>query len=96
MGPGISVSETLTSSLSGPLLVNGFIVAVSADVRLCAALAESYPPQCGGELLRVEGLDLGSIAGLRSERATRWTETQVQLLGDVEGESLTVSKWSSG
>jgi hypothetical protein len=96
MGPGISVSEARASSLPGPLLVNGFIVAVNDDVRLCAALAESFPPQCGGESLSVEGLDLGSIAGLRSEGATRWTETQVQLLGDVEGESLTVSTTSIG
>ena len=35
-------------------------------MRLCSALLESYPPQCGEPSLVVEGLDLATVAGLTS------------------------------
>ena len=44
VGPGISIAEALDSTLDGPLLVNGALVIRSDEVRLCEALAESFPP----------------------------------------------------
>lgn len=50
--PGISINEALSSDLLGALLVNGYLVIRGGEhddpeeVRLCEALAESYPPQC--------------------------------------------------
>lgn len=99
-GPGISVSDSLASDLDGPLLINGFLVIQGGEhddpeqVRLCDALAESFPPQCGGDSLLVEGLDLKSIEGLMSEGPVSWTDKVVQLLGAVEGDVLTVSTTS--
>ena len=95
-GPGISVGEALASDLDQPLLVNGFLVASGDGVRLCEALAESYPPQCGGESLTVEGLDLASRDDLSEEGGVSWTDQPVQLLGDVEGGVLTVAGGTSG
>ena len=91
VGPGISVAEARASTLDGPLLVNGFLVVQGDGARLCEALAESFPPQCGGDSLAVEGLDLDAFEGLSSEQDTRWSEAPIQLLGEVEGSVLTVS-----
>ncbi len=100
LGPGISIGDAIASDLDGPLLINGFLVIQGGEhddpeeVRICEALAESFPPQCGGRFLVVEGLDLKSIEGLMSEGAVSWTDAFVQVLGKIEGEVLTVSATS--
>ncbi len=92
VGPGISIEEALAFDGEQPLLVNGVIVASGEEVRLCSALAESFPPQCGEPSLIVEGLDLDSLTGLSSEGAVTWSEEQVQLVGSVSDATLTVDE----
>jgi hypothetical protein len=84
-GPGISVTEALASDLDSPLLVNGYLVVTDGQARLCEALAESFPPQCGGARLKIEGLDLASIDGLQEEGGVTWSDDQIQLLGALKG-----------
>jgi hypothetical protein len=96
MGPGISIDEAMASDLDGALLVNGNLLAQGEEIRLCSALAESFPPQCGGPFLRVEGLKLAEVDGLVSEGDVSWTDRPIQLLGDVEGDKLVVSSTSVG
>ena len=85
----LSVDEALASTFGDPVRVTGFLVAQEgAAIRLCSALAESYPPQCGGASLVVEGLELASVEGLtipaEPEYAhTSWTDTPVELYGVV-------------
>ena len=92
VGPGISIGEALTSNLTGPLLINGHVHVQNDQVRLCEVLAESFPPQCAGRFLMVEGLDLTTIDALMSEGSVTWSEQPVQVLGTVEGEILTVAR----
>ncbi|MDP8958422.1 MAG: hypothetical protein M3N51_04305 [Actinomycetota bacterium] len=94
MGPGLSIEEALASELEGPLLVSGALVAVDDEVRLCTALAESFPPQCGGPSLIVQGLDLSQVPDLSSEGSVTWSEGPVQLLGRVQDEVLIVESRS--
>ncbi len=96
MGPGISVAEARRSRLDGPLLVNGYVIAEGSKVRLCEALAESFPPQCGGASLEVRGLDLASLSGVQSSGAVRWSAQPRQLLGEVKNGVLIVSGTSKG
>lgn len=99
VGPGISVADALASTLGGPLLVNGFIIVDDGGlVRLCAALMESSPPQCGEPSLLVDNIDLDSIGALNSAlpveggiRTVSWTDQPVQLLGVVGDGLLTVA-----
>lgn len=96
-GPGISIDEAIESTLDGQLLVNGYIVAEEGgDVRFCSALMESYPPQCGGSSLLVEGLNLEEVDGLESAEGVSWTSADTQLLGTVEDGVLNVSTDSQG
>ena len=82
-GPGITVTDALEQAGGDePLLVNGSLF-VDADggALLCEAIAESFPPQCGGLRLEVRGLDPeGQV--LEEAEGVRWAES-VQLLGRV-------------
>jgi hypothetical protein len=99
-GPGaavLSVEEALTSTAEGPLAVEGYIIAPEgSEVRLCSALLESYPPQCGEPSLVVEGLDLATVEGLvhTSEpdlAQVSWTDTYVTVHGELRDGVLDVS-----
>jgi hypothetical protein len=81
-GPGIAIADALVSTLSGRLLVNGFLVIVDGAPHLCSALAKSLPPQCAGDSVPVAGLDAATL-DLVSEGNVLWTAGQVQLLGSV-------------
>ena len=90
-GPGISVREALDSDFDTPVLVNGALFVSAGQVRLCSAIAESFPPQCGGDRIEVEGLELATIDGLQAEGGTSWAES-VQLLGNVDNGVLVIAQ----
>ena len=79
MGPGLSVAEAMASHLDGPLLVRGVLVERNGELRLCSAILESQPPQCGEPSLAIEGQPNGEVGD------------QVKLLGEVEGGVIRVS-----
>jgi hypothetical protein len=83
-GGGLSVQEAIDSELAGPLMVRGYLLERGGELRLCEAILESSPPQCGEPSLRVEGA------------APAASEEPVSLLGEVEGGTLTVSEAASG
>jgi hypothetical protein len=91
-GPGISIEQAIASNLDGPLLVSGNVLAEGDEIHFCSALAESFPPQCGGPSLRVEGLKLEEVDGLVTEGDVSWTDRPIQLLGIVEDGVLSVSQ----
>ena len=90
-GGGLSIQEAMDSALDGPLTVKGFVVQTGDRARLCSALAESFPPQCGGPSLEIEG---SVDAAFAQEGNVRWTETEVSLLGHVDQGVLRVSETS--
>ena len=86
-GPAISIDEALASGSDEPQLVNGNLLARDGEVRLCSALAESFPPQCGGASLHIVGLELEEVDGLITEGDVSWTDRPVELLGVVENDT---------
>jgi hypothetical protein len=84
-GPGLSVAEALTHGPTDDLVTVTGALFVDADgtVRLCDAIAESFPPQCGGDRIEVIGLDLETVADLQEENGVRWAESAT-LFGSVE------------
>ncbi len=84
-GPGVTVADALDHQATDDIVTVSGSLFVSADgtVLLCDAIAESFPPQCGGERIRVEGLDLAAVPGLQTEGEVGWAEA-VTLLGSVE------------
>ena len=83
--PGMSVADALAHQAADDLVFVTGALFVDADgtVRLCDAIAESFPPQCGGERIEVQGLDLASIANLQDENGVQWAEGVI-LFGSVE------------
>jgi hypothetical protein len=81
----LSVAEALTHGPTDDLVtVTGTLfVDASGTVRLCDAILESFPPQCGGDRIEVEGLDVDSIATLQTEGDVSWAQG-VTLFGSVE------------
>jgi hypothetical protein len=75
--------------------VRGYIVAGEGTIRLCDALAESFPPQCGVASLLVEGVVLDDLPGLTTAGGVTWSEREVKLLGRVEDGMLVVESTAS-
>ena len=83
--PGMSVADALGHRATDDLVTVSGALFVDADgtVRLCDAIAESFPPQCGGERIVVQGLDLDAVPGLQTEGGVSWAEG-LTLFGSVE------------
>ena len=64
---------------SGVFLVEGYLVERDGELRLCEAILESFPPQCGEPSLRAVGPGLAP------------SEERVSLLGRVEDGTITVA-----
>jgi hypothetical protein len=84
-GPGLSVGDALGHRAADDLVhvTGALFIAADGTVRLCDAIAESFPPQCGGARIDVRGLDPGEIEGLEEANGVRWAES-VTLFGSVE------------
>jgi hypothetical protein len=91
-GPGLSVAEALGHQPTDDIVtVSGALfVSVDGTVLLCDAIAESFPPQCGGASLLITGLDLTGIDGLVVEGDVMWTDRPIKLAGLVADGRLTM------
>jgi hypothetical protein len=87
---GISVEQAVDAE--GPAVVDGSLLARGEDVRLCAALAESFPPQCGGASITVVGLDLEELDGLTTEGDVTWSDLPIRVEGVLADGVLTVDE----
>ena len=81
-GGGLSVQEAIESDLDGPLMVRGYAIARDGELRLCDAILESHPPQCGDPSLKI---DPNGVAVAPSEE-------RVSLLGEVEAGTIRLTR----
>jgi hypothetical protein len=87
----ITVKQALDANSGEPVRVRGALIVSGGTARLCYAILESYPPQCGGPSLVVRGLDLDTIGELTSANDVTWSDREVRLRGTVTDGTLTVS-----
>ena len=72
--------------------VRGFLLHCNREpLLLCAELLESYPPQCGGPSLVVEGLDMDTLADITRGDDCAWSARPVELDGVVDNGVLRVA-----
>lgn len=88
--PGNTDEEPVLEMLAGDVIgatgrvaVTGFLVATDEAARLCEALAESFPPQCGGDAIPLSDYDQVDPDELRSEGSVTWTDLPVTIRGEV-------------
>jgi hypothetical protein len=84
----MSVGTAVKTKPEGVVQVRGALHSDSGHVRLCAALAESFPPQCTAPSLRVHGVHLDSVPGLQTspDRSILWADSVVVEGRIVDGE----------
>ena len=88
----ISVSELLATSPSGPVAVTGLLFDDGSGLRLCGALAESFPPQCPGEAVFIANPEMIELV-FSEEAGVRWTDRPVVLFGEcADGEFALVAR----
>jgi hypothetical protein len=87
----ITVKQALGANPGEPVRVRGALIVSGGTTRLCYAILESYPPQCGGPSLVVRGLDLGTVGDLTSANGVTWSDREVRLRGTLAEGTLTVS-----
>jgi hypothetical protein len=91
---GLTVAEALATDATGTIAVQGYVVATGDEVRLCDALAASYPPQCGGDSVLLDGLDAIDPDELTSEGNVRWTDVPQTVLGELSDGVLNTTTMS--
>lgn len=84
-----TLEQAQAADVDGPILVSGLLIDAGDGWRLCAAIAESYPPQCGGASVTVEGLDPADH-DLDEASGVRWSEGAT-LFGELRGDTFTVT-----
>lgn len=91
----VSIDEALAAPDGTQLQVAGPLIAAGDDVRLCGAIMESYPPQCGEPSLPLEGLDLDAVVGLSRPdpefAGVVWTDFPLVVFGTMQGGTLTAA-----
>ena len=82
-GAGLSVAEALSADTPDGLIVvrAHLLVASDRSARLCDALLESFPPQCGGAAMGVTNIPEGFLDGLSAGGGLRWSDQPLQLIG---------------
>ena len=88
----LSVEQAFKSNATGRVRVRGILFADARDVRLCSAILESHPPQCGRPSLVVRGLDLVGVSNMEQAKGVRWTSREATLVGEVDDGVLTVAR----
>lgn len=86
-----TIQVAAAAGASGPVTVAGFIVATGDEVRLCEALAESFPPQCGGASIPVTSLDQVDPDEMLTEGNVTWTDYAVTVFGEMVDGTLIVT-----
>lgn len=84
-----TVGEARSADADGSLHVVGLLIDDGSGWQLCEEVLESYPPQCGGQTLTVEGLDPEQVP-LEESGGVRW-QTEATVVGEVDGDTLTVT-----
>jgi hypothetical protein len=78
----VSVAIAVDDELTGSVTLTGFLLD-DGQVRLCDAIMESYPPQCGGASVVVEGVDVTALDPATVEGDVAWVE-QASVSGQLE------------
>ena len=90
-----SIRQALKAAEGSEVTVSGFLIADrDGTARLCSALLESFPPQCGGDRIGLLEFDASVVPDTSSPqrqseiRTVRWTDSEITVTGIKESAGL--------
>ena len=82
------IAQALEAPEGSEVTVSGHLIAdTDGNTRLCSVLAESGPPQCGGDRIHLLGFDASSVPNSKTPQrpseigTTRWTNSYITVTG---------------
>ena len=82
------IAQALEVAEGSEVTVSGFLIADrDGSARLCSALLESSPPQCGGDRIELLAFDASAVPNSSSPqrqseiRTVRWTNSEITVTG---------------
>jgi hypothetical protein len=79
----LTVGEVVGTSIDGGFAIRGYYFETAEGSFICDAIAESFPPQCGGARLPLDNSAGGDIGELQTEGSVTWSNEQVTIIGEV-------------
>ena len=76
-GDPITVEQLVARSSDSPITVRGLLLSTGGETRLCAAILESFPPQCGEPSVVLVDIDPASIDGIEEAGDVIWKDGAV-------------------
>ena len=76
-GDPITVEQLVARSADTPITVRGLLISTGSEARLCAAILESYPPQCGEPSVVLVDVDVSTVAGVERAGDVAWLDGAV-------------------
>ncbi|TFD45614.1 hypothetical protein E3T55_18300 [Cryobacterium frigoriphilum] len=86
----ISVDQLVARTADTPVSVAGLLYQDSTGTRLCGAVMESFPVQCGKPWAELVGLDIDTITGTTTDQGITWKEGVVLSVQRADNGSFTV------
>ena len=86
----LAVADAVAVGVDGPFLMSGYYVADGEQARLCEALAESFPPQCGGASAVLDESGASVEAVTTTEGEVTWSDEPVAVEGRFDGDVFVV------
>jgi len=81
--PGVPVATVASTPIDGGFVISGFYFDNGTGARLCEALAESFPPQCGGASVPFDNTAGADLGVLSIEQAVTWSDQPVLVEGSM-------------
>ena len=82
------IAQALKAAEGSKVTVSGHLIAGrDGNTRLCSLLAESLPPQCGGDRISLLGFDASSVPNSKTPQrpsdipTVRWTDSLITVTG---------------
>ena len=82
------IAQALEAAEGSEVTVSGHLIADGGgNARLCSELAESLPPQCGGDRINLLGFDASSVPDSKTPQrpseiqTARWTDSYITVTG---------------
>lgn len=91
----ISVEELLDTRPQGEVSVRAVVFDGGDGLVLCAALAESFPPQCPGDAVPIDQADEADL-DLRTADGVRWTDRAIVAVGTLIEDRFQVRSITTG